>query len=142
MSFARFHSRISLPRIGYRVGLRIVLFEDCTVFTLHYGLHTRRVTYSDPLHRRLQPLRYLHDCSDYFRLEQYRRVGFCTHWKSAAFARRTPKPDAQHLNYGAAVRQSRLNDRLGVWLPCFAESLTGGAHGNRQRNSQKGKESA
>src|ERR1700731_1047293 len=26
-------SRISLPRKGYRVGLRIVLFEDCLAFT-------------------------------------------------------------------------------------------------------------
>jgi len=31
---------------------------------------------SDPLHQRLQPLRYLHDCSDCFRLEQNSRVGF------------------------------------------------------------------
>ncbi len=32
-----------------------------------YGLHTRAVTvFRDPLHRRLQPLRYLHDCSGCF----------------------------------------------------------------------------
>jgi hypothetical protein len=30
---ARFPSRISLPRKGVRVGLRIVLFEDCSAFT-------------------------------------------------------------------------------------------------------------
>src|SRR5215472_11151023 len=33
-SFCSFHpSRISLPRKGCRVGLRIVLFEDCSAFT-------------------------------------------------------------------------------------------------------------
>ena len=31
--FARFPSRFSLPRNGGRVGLRNVLFEDCSVFT-------------------------------------------------------------------------------------------------------------
>jgi hypothetical protein len=31
--FARFPSRISLPRKGHRVGLRIVLFEACSAFT-------------------------------------------------------------------------------------------------------------
>ena len=35
-----------------------------------YGLHTRQVTKCDPLHQRLQPLRYLHDCSDCFRPER------------------------------------------------------------------------
>jgi hypothetical protein len=41
------------------------------------------------LGRRLQPLRYLHDCSDYFRLEHF--AGWDLHpLESAAFARRTP----------------------------------------------------
>ena len=71
MFFARLPSRISLPRMGDRVDLRNDLFEDCPVFTLHYGLHTRWVTLRDPLHQRLQPLRYLHDCSGYFRLEHF-----------------------------------------------------------------------
>jgi hypothetical protein len=31
--FARYPSRVSLPRKGHRVGLRIVLFEACTAFT-------------------------------------------------------------------------------------------------------------
>ena len=44
MYFARLPSRISLPRKGVRVDLRNDLFEDCTAFTLHYGLHTRQVT--------------------------------------------------------------------------------------------------
>jgi hypothetical protein len=71
-----FPSRISLPRNGCRVDLRIDLFEACSVFThVRYGLHTRGIAYSDPLHRRLQPLRYLHDCSDCFRPERFSRVG-------------------------------------------------------------------
>jgi hypothetical protein len=41
--------------------------------------------------RRLQPFRYLHDCSDRFRLE--RIAGWASHpLESAAFSRRTPKP--------------------------------------------------
>src|SRR5213079_1206056 len=55
-----------------------------------YGLHTRAVTvFRDTLIRRLQPLRYLHDCSGCFRLERS-PGGTCTHWKSAALSRRTP----------------------------------------------------
>src|ERR1700730_17568437 len=42
--------------------------------------------------RRLQPCRYLHDCSGCFRLEQF-PGGTCTHWQSAALSRRTPNPD-------------------------------------------------
>jgi len=58
-----------------------------------YGLHTRAVTvFRDTLHRRLQPLRYLHDCSGCFRLERLPGGAF-THWKSAALSRRTPGRD-------------------------------------------------
>jgi hypothetical protein len=35
----------------------------------------------DQLHRRLQPFRYLHDCSGCFRLERL-AGGACTHWKA------------------------------------------------------------
>ena len=48
-----------------------------------------------PLHRRLQPLRYLHDCSDCYRLERKSPGGFRTHWKSAALARRTSNSGCQ-----------------------------------------------
>jgi hypothetical protein len=40
------------------------------------GLHTRAATNSWHANRRLQSSRYLHDCSDCFRLERVRRVGF------------------------------------------------------------------
>src|SRR5271154_4284016 len=69
---------------GIRRGLRSV--------HSHYGLHTRWITRGDPLDRRLQPLRYLHDCSDYFRLEHF--AGWDLHpLEGAAFSRRTPSGD-------------------------------------------------
>lgn len=61
-SSARFPSRITLPGAGDPVGLR-----------------TRWITQGDPLHRRLQLLRYPHDCSDYFRLEHFSAGGIYTH---------------------------------------------------------------
>jgi hypothetical protein len=45
------------------------------------GLHTRAVTNLRHANRRLQPLRYLHDCSDCFRLERL-PGGACTRWKA------------------------------------------------------------
>ena len=62
------------------------------LLTVHsrYGLHTRAATrICGSLYRRLQPLRYLHDGSDYFRLEHFAGWGFHP-LESAAFARRTP----------------------------------------------------
>src|SRR6266478_5818422 len=55
-----------------------------------YGLHTRAVTYSLHANRRLQPLRYLHDCSDCFRLERL-PGGACTHWKAPPLRGAHPK---------------------------------------------------
>ena len=73
--FAHPPSPISLPRNGGQVGLCNVLFEDCSAFT-RVTACTLAKSLNDPLHQRLQPLCYLHDCSDCFRLEQNRRVGF------------------------------------------------------------------
>jgi hypothetical protein len=56
-----------------------------------YGLQTRQVAKSDPLHQRLQQLRYLHYCSDCYRVERTSsRAGFSPLWTSA-FSRRTRK---------------------------------------------------
>src|SRR5262249_61238590 len=53
--------------------------------------------------RRLQPFRYLHDCSDCFRLE--RSAGWALHpLESAALSRRTWKPDLQRHERDTAVR--------------------------------------
>jgi hypothetical protein len=52
------------------------------------GLHTRAVTKTVTVIRRLQTLRHLHACSGRFRLERS-PGGACTRWKSAALSRRT-----------------------------------------------------
>src|SRR6516225_2563622 len=56
------------------------------------GLHTRAVTTIVTVIRRLQTFRRLHACSGCFRLERS-PGGPCTHWKSAAFSRRTRMAD-------------------------------------------------
>src|SRR5258707_4810176 len=66
------------------------------------GLHTRAVTNLRHANRRLQPLRYLHDCSDCFRLERL-PGGACTHWKAPPLHGAHPqRTSANHFN----VRQS------------------------------------
>ncbi|MEQ1620642.1 MAG: hypothetical protein ABL919_04495, partial [Methylococcales bacterium] len=70
-----FPSRVSLPRKGRRVGLRNDLFEAYSAFTRITACTLAESPKSDPLHRRLQPLRYLHDCFDCFRPERFSRVG-------------------------------------------------------------------
>ena len=85
------NSSVRLPRIDWQVVLYVTLFEACSVFT-HIAACMLVKSPSDPLHRRLQPFRYLHDCSDYFRLEQIAPGGICTHWKSATFSWRTSNP--------------------------------------------------
>src|ERR1700758_4437754 len=52
------------------------------------GLHTRAVTKTVTVIRRLQTFRLLHACSGCFRLERS-PGGACTRWKSAALSRRT-----------------------------------------------------
>ena len=83
--FAHSSSRISLPRKGSRVGLRIVLFEACSAFTRVTACTLALSPIRDTLNRRLQPFRYLHDCSGCFRLERL-PGGTYTHWKSAALS--------------------------------------------------------
>ena len=68
--------------------------------------------------RRLQPLRYLHDCSDCFRLERL-PGGTCTHWKAPPFARRTPKADIRSL----ACDLSALTKCTGVFRMIDSRSL-------------------
>src|ERR1700731_3227786 len=65
------------------------------------GLHTRAVTNSRHANRRLQPLRYLHDCSECFRLERL-PGGACTHWKApplhGAHPKRTSVPFGENFS--------------------------------------------
>src|SRR5213083_65486 len=79
--FAHSPSRISLPRKGYRVGLRIVLFEACSAFTRVAACTLALPPIRGTLIRRLQPFRYLHDCSGCFRMERL-PGGTHTHWKA------------------------------------------------------------
>ena len=72
------------PSLIYgQVGFRITLFEACSAFTARYGLHGRQVAQGNPLHRRLQQFRYLHYCSDYYRLERQMPGGIRTHGRGA-----------------------------------------------------------
>src|SRR5918996_444303 len=80
--FDRSPSRVSLPRYGSRVGLRIDLFEACSAFTRVTACTLALSPYFvTRFTRRLQPLRYLHDCSGCFRQERL-PGGACTHWKA------------------------------------------------------------
>jgi hypothetical protein len=54
-----------------------------------YGLRTRQVTLSDPLHQRLQLIRFLHRCSDYYRPERQFAGWDSYPREDRAFARRT-----------------------------------------------------
>src|ERR1700758_1671740 len=84
-------SRSSLPRFGGRVGLHIDLFEACLAFTRVAACTLAPAPKSDPLFEGFSLFRYLHDCSDCFRLE--RSAGWALHpLESAAFSRRTPTP--------------------------------------------------
>jgi hypothetical protein len=65
-----------------RVGFRITLFEACSAFT-HVTACMLAESLTDPLRQRLQPLRYLHDCSSCYRLERKLPGGVRTRWKTA-----------------------------------------------------------
>src|SRR5271167_5196449 len=73
-------NRVSLPRFHVRIGLHIVLFEDCSAFTRVAACTLARSPYVVTAIRRLQTLRLLHACSGRFRLERS-PGGACTHWK-------------------------------------------------------------
>src|SRR6516225_7612040 len=98
-------SHISLPRKGRRVGLHIDLFEACSAFTRVAACTLARPPIRGPLYRRLQPFRYLHDCSGCFRLE--RVAGWVSHpLESAAFHGAHPKlpfNPAAHIDARLAV---------------------------------------
>jgi hypothetical protein len=73
--------------------------------------------------RRLQPFRYLHDCSDRFRLE--RIAGWASHpLESAAFSRRTPIPVVRVTAFEppgsteAMRKRSRANKAQNCFLYC------------------------
>ncbi len=87
------------------------------------GLHTRAVTKTVTVIRRLQTFRLLHACSGCFRLERS-PGGACTRWKSAALSRRTwtaavpdfPACDARGLKVAGlhTVGAAPLQVRVGI----------------------------
>jgi len=81
---ARFPNRINLPQYGCRVGPRVDLFEACSAFTRVTACTLTLPPIRDTLHRRLQPLRYLHSCSGCFRLKLSPGGAF-THWEAPPF---------------------------------------------------------
>jgi site-specific DNA recombinase len=87
------------------------------------GLHTRAVTSLRHANRRLQPLRYLHDCSDCFRLERL-PGGACTHWKAPPL--RGAHPKRTSVARGLMIRTGRR--RLTFKSEAPRRELTDGAH--------------
>jgi hypothetical protein len=57
------------------------------LLSVHYTLQPARSRghLRDPFHRRLQPFRHLHDCSDCYRLERKLPGGSVSHWVIAPF---------------------------------------------------------
>jgi hypothetical protein len=101
-------SRISLPRYGGRVGLRIDLFEVCSAFTRVTACTLALSPYVVTCFtRRLQPFRCLHSCSGCFRLEHFAGWGFHP-LESAAFSRRTPSTAVDLLAEAISGTTARL----------------------------------
>ena len=67
-----------------QVSLHIELFEACSTFT-RITARTLAESLDDPFHRRLQPGRYLPDCSDCYRPERPLPGGTCTLSRAAPF---------------------------------------------------------
>ena len=97
---ARSPSRISLPRKGHRVGLHIVVFEDCSAFTHVAACTLARSPIRDPLPEGFRhfvtsmPAPVASGWSDL--------AGWALHpLESAAFSRRTPDADLALENWSA-----------------------------------------
>ena len=97
--------------MGGRVGLCNVFFEDCSAFTPVTAC-TLAKSPSDPLRQRLQPLRYLHDCSDCFRLERL-RGGTCIDWKTPPLHGAHPVQTTK-TNVSGAINMLGLAKRLRI----------------------------
>jgi hypothetical protein len=71
----------AFPEILIGSASALVIFGTCSAFT-HVWPASSQVAQGDPLHRRLQPFRYLHDCSDCYRLERQLPGGTDPRWKT------------------------------------------------------------
>src|SRR5262249_47574692 len=97
-------SRISLPRKGYRVGLRIVLFEACSAFTRVTACTLALSPMRDTPSEGLQLFRHLPSCSGCFRLERC-RVGLSPTGKRRLATAHTP---SRHKREDFAAMHSAL----------------------------------
>jgi hypothetical protein len=94
-----------------------------------YGPHTRAATNSWHATRRLQPFRYLHDCSGCFRLERL-PGGICTHWKAPPLHGAHPLQSSALPNCAPESGQSSSRNRLAEkfdrcsYEPNFRPALT------------------
>ncbi len=127
--FALFPSRISLPRNGDRVGLRIVLFEACSAFTYVTACTLALSPIRDTLHRRVQPFCYLHSCSGCFRLERL-PGGTCTHWEAPPFTAHARSGHFLRLGGRAALAGIHALtgsefDKSRLLIPGFRRSMSG-----------------
>jgi hypothetical protein len=118
--------RISLPR-GLSGRPAHCPFRGLLGVHSRCGLHTRAVTNLRHANRRLQPLRYLHDCSDCFRLERL-PGGACTHWKAPPLHGARQKQTPREIENPLTVPRSGHQDireilprddshRKEVWTP-------------------------
>ena len=82
-----------------------------------YGLHTRWIAYSDSLHWRLQPLRYLHDCSNCFRPERFSRVGLSPTGKAPPYHGAHPNRTFECFQHDNSV--------ISVNIPVFTVKVDG-----------------
>src|SRR6266550_4347874 len=115
--FAHSPSRISLPRKGYRVGLRIGIFEACSAFTHVTACTLAPSPIRDALYRRLQLLRCLHSCSGCFRLERS-PGGTCTHWKAPPFHGAHPELPSAPPGFCNALILSTGANRSTEFMEC------------------------
>ena len=76
-------------------------FGACSAFT-RVAACILAGSLNDPFHRRLQPFRYLHGCSDCYRLERKLPGGICTRWKTVHWhgAHETPVDVQTHDGRG------------------------------------------
>ena len=79
-----------------QVSFHIAHFEACSTFT-RVTARTLAESLNDPFHRRLQPGRYLPDCSDCYRPERPLPEGTCTLSRTVPF-HGTRLPDARDRN--------------------------------------------
>src|SRR5262249_46199491 len=120
-------SCISLPRFHCRVGLHIVLFEDCSAFTHVAACTLAQSPYIVTAIRGLQTFRHLHACPGCFRRERS-PGGRCTH----LFGAFPVKAFFGLLSVLCSERESGSSSRR------LRSGLRSARKGSRDRNASRG----